>query len=340
MPNSVTTIGDGAFTACLGLTSFNIPSSITSIGYILFSYCTGLTSVSIPNSVTTIERLAFSECTGLTSITIPSSVTSIGAEAFNDCSNLTSVTIPSSVTSIGEKAFFNTAWYGNQPDGMIYINSIAYVYKGTMPDYTSIELNAGTTKIAEYAFFSCSNLISVTIPGSVTSIGNYAFYNFEGLTSVTIPSSVSSIEHFAFRGCVNLSSIYAYPITPVDLTSSIFVFDAVNKSTCTLYVPAGSKEAYQAAPQWQEFNNIVEMSTAVPTINNTNIGLYLNPLDDAIYINGLKGSLRLFDMGGRLLLIKQVVEDKPVSIASLPRGIYIVKLISTEATVERKIIKE
>jgi len=223
---------------------------------------------------------------------------------------------------------------------LIYINNIAYTYKGTMPDYTSIELNTGTTEIAEHAFFNYSNLTSITIPSSVTLIGNSAFYNCTGLTTVTIPSSVTSIENFAFEDCTNLTSIYAYPSTPVDLTSSIGVFDAVNKYTCTLYVPKGSKEAYQAAAQWQNFSNIVEVTTAVPTINDVNFSLYLNPSDDAIYINGLKGMLRLFDVNGRLLLTKQVAENKSVSIASLPQGMYIVKLISTEGTVERKVIKK
>ena len=106
IPNSVTSIGDYAFSGCSGLTSVTIPNSVTSIGECAFVGCHGLTSVTIPNSVTSIGDGAFGNCSGLTSVTIPNSVTSIGNSAFNRCSGLTSVTIPNSVTSLGEGAFY------------------------------------------------------------------------------------------------------------------------------------------------------------------------------------------------------------------------------------------
>ena len=94
----------------------------------------------------------FSNCTGLTSVTIPNSVTSIGSNAFYGCTSLTSVTIPNSVTSIGESAFYNTAWYNNQPDGVVYAGKVLYAYKGTMPANTSITIEEGTLEIAVSAF--------------------------------------------------------------------------------------------------------------------------------------------------------------------------------------------
>ena len=105
IPNSVTSIYDGAFDECTGLTSLTIGNSVTSIGNGAFRDCSGLTNVTIPNSVTEIGLGAFDGCIGLTSVTIPNSVTSIGDRAFYECSGLTSVTIPNSVTSIGNYAF-------------------------------------------------------------------------------------------------------------------------------------------------------------------------------------------------------------------------------------------
>ena len=92
IPDDVTSIGNGAFLMCYGLTSVDIPDSVTSIGYAAFLMCYSLTSVDIPDGVTTIGEYAFYYCTGLTSVTIPGSVTSIGDRAFGDCTKLTNVT--------------------------------------------------------------------------------------------------------------------------------------------------------------------------------------------------------------------------------------------------------
>ena len=189
---SVTSIGDGAFNGCSGLTSVTIPNSVTSIGNEAFRSCSGLTSVTIPNSVTSIGNDAFRSCSGLTSVTIPNSVTSIGNGVFISCSGLTSVTIPNSVTSIGDAAFSGCS------------------------GLTSVTIPNSVTSIGDWAFEHCSGLTSVTIPNSVTSIGYGAFYGCSGLTSVTIPNSVTSIGDDAFRFCTGLT----HPI----IVNDMFVF--------------------------------------------------------------------------------------------------------------------
>ena len=202
---TVTSIGEGAFKGCTRLTRVTIPDSVTSIGSNAFYECVSLVSVTIPNSVTSIGRCAFHGCTGLTRIDIPDSVTSIGYWAFYGCEKLMSIDIPESVTSIGDWAFGNTAWYCNQPDGLIYINKVAYKMKGKCP--SEVDIKDGTLGIAGSAFKGCTELTSITIPDSVTSIGDSAFDGCTGLSRVTIPDSVTSIGRFAFGCCTGLTSI-------------------------------------------------------------------------------------------------------------------------------------
>ena len=68
IPNSVTSIGDGAFRGCSGLTELTLPNSVWSIGEYAFQGCSGLTELTLPSSVTRIGKNAFSDCSGLEKI--------------------------------------------------------------------------------------------------------------------------------------------------------------------------------------------------------------------------------------------------------------------------------
>ena len=82
IPNSVTTIGRGAFEYCRSLTNINIPNSVTTIGEYAFDGCKFLVNINIPNSVTTIEDGAFYGCENLPSHIKSDIIQRFGEEVF------------------------------------------------------------------------------------------------------------------------------------------------------------------------------------------------------------------------------------------------------------------
>jgi hypothetical protein len=197
----------------------NIKDGTTEIADEAFWSVTFMGKVTIPNSVKSIGRYAFDGCNNLKSIEISNGVISIGDGAFIYCYNLNSIEIPNSVISIGGDAFYRTAWYNNQPNGLVYAGKVAYRYKGTMPQNAEIVINEGTLSIANCAFSECGSF-SVVIPNSLTHIGSSAFSN-SGVKSVTIPNSVTYIGDGAFRDCSVLNSV-TLPTNITTIESSTF----------------------------------------------------------------------------------------------------------------------
>lgn len=105
IPDSVTSILDGAFGFCSQLTNISIPNSVTYISFSAFRACTSLKSITLPSSLSSISEALFFGCSQLTTIHIPDSVSSIHSYAFCNCGNLETIRIPVSVTSIGSYAF-------------------------------------------------------------------------------------------------------------------------------------------------------------------------------------------------------------------------------------------
>ncbi len=175
---STESLGERAFSGCIGLTGITIPDSVTSIGGYAFSNCDGLTSITIPEKVTSIGNYAFVDCDGLTSITIPDSVKSVGEFAFNDCSGLTSITIGNGVTGIGQYTFWECT------------------------NLTSVTMGNSVTSIGQYAFWKCTSLTSITIPDSVTSIHSSAFSDCYRLVEVYNKSSLTITAGSGYDGSV------------------------------------------------------------------------------------------------------------------------------------------
>ena len=244
----------------------SVQYTITIIGDYAFWGCSGLTSVSVPNTVTRIGCGAFSGCWGLTSMAISTNVTSIGLGAFSNCHSLVEI----------EVATDNSNYCS--VDGVLFDKNMSTLVQcpgGKQGVYT---IPNGVISLEREAFAGCKELTDVNIPNSVTSIGVDAFYYCTGLTNFIIPSSVTDIWWAAFQGCSNLKRITNEVTTPQSIADD--VFDRVDKSTCTLYVPAESIDLYKTAEGWKDFENIV----AIPSTKEENVKVnYLNKTGGKIY---------------------------------------------------------
>ena len=188
-----------------------------------------ITSVTLPSTVKAIGSSAFSGCRDMTSVTIPEGVKSIGSRAFAFCTALTSITIPSSVEHIRTETFIGC-------QGL-----------------TNITIPSSVGNIGSGAFIDCQGLKSVTfLDGDYVVINESAFKRCTSLTTVSLPSSMVYLGMSAFAECTNLNTVYCDAPTPLNITSDVFS----SYDTATLFVPAGSIEAYEDHEVWGLFNTV------------------------------------------------------------------------------------
>lgn len=244
-PVRVAGILRGVFKSCNSITSLVLPESLTYIGQEAFSDCVNLSSIdtlSDPASqnrdpantylaVENIEYHAFYGCTALQGLTLGEKsqgnggVATVQREAFMNCSQLSAVTIGPTVTWIEGGAFANCGALDGRSgrlqvrdnpsffvqDGILYFkendrsNVLLLCPAGTVAGVNGnlTQFPPNVTQIKNQAFYGCTGLSSIEIPDTVTTIGDQAFYNCTNLGNVKIPNSVKSIGTQVFVNCSN-----------------------------------------------------------------------------------------------------------------------------------------
>ena len=266
IPTSVTVLYSNCFYNCTNLATFTIPAAVTLIGGYAFQntawwneqddgiiykdgWCLGYKgtkpsgSLTIQDETIGIQSSAFESCSGITTLSLPESLSYIGEYAFNNCTSITDFTIPAAVTLIGGYAFQNTAWWNEQPDGIVYKDDWCLRYKGEKP-YSGISIVEGTRHIANLAFSSCEDISSLALPSSLLSIGDKAF-----------------------SSCYYIYTISCEVLTPPTIRANTFM-----GADPTIIVHANSVQAYSNAPYWNQFYVQSFSYTVTATSADDNMG--------------------------------------------------------------------
>ncbi|HBL72521.1 MAG TPA: hypothetical protein DD409_06420, partial [Bacteroidales bacterium] len=230
-----TIIPDETFKDRQQLQTIKVPEALHKIGTSAFNNCYQLTSFNFTANLDTVGDNAFNYCNALKdSIRFSEKLSYLGYAAFSNCMALKQVDLSAStkLTTIGGMAFY----YCTQLTSVLLPPSINYLEWGT--------------------FYYCSALVEMDLSGCTSLVGlngGDTFAECRSLKRITLPPSLSSIGS-EFRGCSALESFTMLASTPP--TTSTTTFGDIPLSTCTLYVPFGSEEAYFNAPNWY-FESII-----------------------------------------------------------------------------------
>lgn len=282
--DNITVIGNSAFSDCYGLKNVKILGDITLMGNSAFYDCQGIENIYYASSIngdyesngdnylfynaglkTNGITLTLSpnavlpkgifipymeqNIPKITSVIFEEETISIDSNEFNRMPYLANISVPSSVKYIGKGIFDNTPWYKNQNNGFVCFDSLAYGYKGNLPNNVVIPSNI--TRFANSIFDKATNIESLELSfvglsneesgtnalfGAIFSNENYdgsiaitqkygenqniTFYipqtlkqvKVKGITEISCGafSGLTSFERLDFSECPNLSKIEDY----------------------------------------------------------------------------------------------------------------------------------
>lgn len=216
IPDTVTTIGEEAFSGNETLTGVEIPDSITTISYNAFKNCTALTGVIVPGTVEKIGPGAFEGCTALTSVEIGEGVSSWGTGVFANCDSLAKISVDKDNEYL---TYYNGAVYnGNMtmlyqvlpgregenyamPETVKEIDTYAF---WNLKNTKNVKVSSAVSMIPKQSMSSMGSVENVVLPDSVTTIGEKALANNANLKQAAVPASVTNIDKKAFAGSPNV----------------------------------------------------------------------------------------------------------------------------------------
>ena len=238
--NALTTVtfAEGSQLKSIGLAAFygteqayprfkeiQIPDSVDTIGSGAFFYCQDLERITLPSALQTLSSVTFYGCAALSEVTFPASLKTIESSVFDGCRNLSEVKLPASLTAIQSSVFHRcsakTVFYDGSLEQWNHITADNDVLGYSCPSLVTDDYTAQfipvmddaypppkTVTITKYTGKESTVILPSTINSwHVTKIGEDAFQDNTTITSVTIPANVTEIGSNAFAGCTNLTRV-------------------------------------------------------------------------------------------------------------------------------------
>lgn len=340
IPYSIKGINESTFANCQRLIDVEVPSSVKTIGKSAFDHCVNLKTVRLLGNIKSIEEKAFNDCNKISDVYCSAANPPIIQE--NTFSNMTYLLAKLHVPDGTNETYASTDYWKNfsdiiadaqtapitefEVDGIYYEiiseNQVAVIakndgaYSGDIVIPERVKLNSTDyfiTAIADNAFKGCRNLISISFPISLNIVGNSAFENCYSIKEITFGIHVKEIGASAFRGCEELIQITC--VSPVPPILHEGVFSSKIYKTALVHIPKGSKEAYQTAIEWKEFDLIVEDGEDIANYNN-----YLetgftseNVTKDKWGNTSISVTVYIKNLGDNTITLKKLVYKDPVT---------------------------
>ena len=377
IPDGITTLPEGAFGMCEALKKAELPASLTKIDKNAFQDCHNLEAIELKEGLKHIAVYAFQNCKKLHNVTLPNSLETIENEAFLNCNDMAGLKLGSGLKTIGEKAFFH-----NHGIESLEIpkttEKIDYAAFAECLGLKRVALGMSAAKLVDNPFLGCAALQSFevdannekyavengtlyakdyttlyiypngkndknfTMNASTKKVADFAFWYCKNLEKVEFSPAFNEFGYRAFCGCSGLNSLTVKTSAPVENPYTDDVFEGVKRETCTLTVPAGSKQAYSASRTWKDFNIVEATPDAIesvysekPTVQNH---------ENSIVVSGVASQFNtvvLYNLTGcKLAEVAVQSGNARIDATGVPSGVYVITLRGAKRSCSLKLIRQ
>ena len=238
---NVESIGVKAFNDCQKITAIELGTKLATLGEYAFQDCQKLGSIALPGTLKKIPTEAFENCFALATVTLGEGIEEIGNGAFYDTDALTEITIPASVKKVGRAPF--------------YCNNNQALKRMTILDSdTPLEFANGTSEY-NYGYDYITDNIALDyfyLGRDITRAKTDQSLVYRA-TNIEIGPKVTNIDKL-FDHTSDVQNVKVHALTPIAISAD--PFDSSTYNQACLWVPGGTKAAYQAADYWKNFTNI------------------------------------------------------------------------------------